>query len=35
MFGPGQGTLLGVAVLTLEIAVPLAIATHVFRRRDW
>ena len=34
MFGPGQGVLLGVAVLAIEIAVPLAIATRVFRRRD-
>ena len=35
MFGPGQGVLLGIAVLAIETAVPLAIAARVFRRRDW
>jgi Cu-processing system permease protein len=32
--GPG-GVALGLAVLAIETAVPLAIAAHVFRRRDW
>jgi len=32
--GPG-GVALGLAVLAIETAVPLAIATYVFRRRDW
>ena len=32
--GPG-GVTLGLAVLTIETAVPLAIAARVFRRRDW
>jgi len=32
--GPG-GVVLGLAVLAIETAVPLAIAAHVFRRRDW
>jgi Cu-processing system permease protein len=35
MFGSGGGIVLGVAVLVLETAIPLAIAAHVFRRRDW
>ena len=35
MFGPGQGVLIGVAMLAIETLVPLAIAAHLFRRRDW
>jgi Cu-processing system permease protein len=35
MFGPGQGVWLGLAVLALETALPLAIASRLFRRRDW
>jgi Cu-processing system permease protein len=35
LFGGAAGILLGVAVLVVETAVPLAIAQHVFRRRDW
>jgi len=35
MFGPGGGVLLGVAVLTVETAIPLFVALRVFRRRDW
>ncbi|HVP71523.1 MAG TPA: hypothetical protein VMS45_09365, partial [Gemmatimonadaceae bacterium] len=35
MFGPARGVLLGVVVLTIETAIPLLIASRVFRRRDW
>ena len=35
LFGPGKGVLLGMAVLALETAIPLAIAARSFRRRDW
>jgi Cu-processing system permease protein len=35
MFGSAGGIALGVAVLVLETAVPLAVAAHVFSRRDW
>ena len=35
MFGSATGIALGLAVLAVETAVPLIIAAHVFRRRDW
>jgi Cu-processing system permease protein len=35
MFGTTGGIVLGLAVLLLETAIPLAIAARVFRRRDW
>ncbi len=35
MFGTTAGVALGLAVLLVEGAVPLAIAARVFRRRDW
>lgn len=35
MFGGVGGTLLGIGVLLLETAVPVAVAAQVFRRRDW
>ena len=35
LFGPASGVALGVAVLAIETAVPLAIGARVFRRRDW
>jgi len=35
MFGSSAGIALGVAVLILETAVPLAVAVRVFDRRDW
>lgn len=35
MFGSGAGIALGLAVLVLEAAVPLALAARIFRRRDW
>lgn len=35
MFGSAGGIALGLAVLTLETAVPLAVAVRVFSRRDW
>lgn len=35
MFGSTWGIALGLAVLALETAVPLAIAVRVFSRRDW
>ena len=34
-FGSGPGTALGIAVLLVETAVPLVLAVHLFRRRDW
>lgn len=34
-FGSGPGTALGIAVLFVETAVPLVLAVHLFRRRDW
>lgn len=34
-FGTTGGVLLGGAVLLLELAIPLALGTWVFRRRDW
>jgi Cu-processing system permease protein len=35
LFGPASGVALGVAVLALETAIPLAVGVRVFRRRDW
>jgi Cu-processing system permease protein len=35
LFGTTGGAALGATVLVIETAVPLAIAAHVFRRRDW
>jgi Cu-processing system permease protein len=35
MFGSATGIALGLFVLAIESLAPLAIATHVFRRRDW
>ncbi|HTM01851.1 MAG TPA: ABC transporter permease subunit [Candidatus Omnitrophota bacterium] len=35
LLGGGGGALLGLAVLLLETAVPLAVAARVFGRRDW
>jgi Cu-processing system permease protein len=35
LFGPASGVTLGVAVLALETAIPLAVGVRVFRRRDW
>jgi Cu-processing system permease protein len=35
MFGSTAGIALGLVVLVIEGAVPLVIAAHVFRRRDW
>lgn len=35
MFGSAGGIALGLAVLALETAVPLAVAARVFSRRDW
>jgi len=35
LFGATWGIVLGIAVLTLETAVPLFVAARVFRRRDW
>ena len=35
MFGSGGGVALCVFVLALETAVPLFLAAHIFRRRDW
>ena len=35
MFGSTGGVALGLTVMALETAIPLAIAAHVFRRRDW
>jgi Cu-processing system permease protein len=34
-FGTGPGIALGAAVLLFETAVPLVLAAHLFRRRDW
>jgi ABC-type transport system involved in multi-copper enzyme maturation permease subunit len=35
LLGGGGGALLGLAVLLVETAVPLAVAARVFGRRDW
>jgi len=35
MFGTGPGIALGVAMLAIETALPLAVAIQIFRRRDW
>ncbi len=35
LFGTTPGIALAIAVLVIETAVPLAVAAHVFRRRDW
>jgi Cu-processing system permease protein len=34
-FGTGPGITLGAAVLVFETVVPLVLAAHLFRRRDW
>jgi Cu-processing system permease protein len=34
-FGAASGVAVGLAALVLQTAVPLAVAAHVFRRRDW
>jgi Cu-processing system permease protein len=35
LFGTPGGVALGVGVLAIETVVPLLLAAHVFRRRDW
>jgi biopolymer transport protein ExbB/TolQ len=35
MFGAQWGVALGLTVLALETAIPLVLAAHVFRRRDF
>jgi len=35
MFDSGWGLALGLAVLAIESVVPMLVAAHVFRRRDW
>jgi hypothetical protein len=35
LFGATWGITLGITVLLLETAVPLALARHLFQRRDW
>jgi Cu-processing system permease protein len=35
MFGSANGIALGLAVLALETVIPVLIAAHFFRRRDW